>query len=65
MKRYGFEVIRMWETRHSDRTEFVYLLQWPSEAVMKDRWTAYPRRRRMVADQARDGRRAWAIGRRD
>ena len=41
MKRYGFEVIRMWETRHSGRTEFVYLLQWPSEAVMKDRWTAF------------------------
>jgi hypothetical protein len=41
MKRYGFEVIRMWETRHGGRTELVYLLQWPNETVMKERWSAF------------------------
>lgn len=41
MRRYGFHVIAMWETRHGNRTEFVYLLRWPSEAVLKDRWAAF------------------------
>jgi len=30
MKRHGFEIETMWETRHGNRTEFVYLLRWPS-----------------------------------
>jgi hypothetical protein len=41
MKRHGFSIITMWETKHGDRTEFVYLLQWPDEAVMKERWAAF------------------------
>ena len=41
MKRHGFNVLTMWETRRDDRTEFVYLLQWPSETVMKERWAAF------------------------
>ena len=41
MKRHGFDIVAMWETRHGGRTEFVYLLQWPSELVMKERWAAF------------------------
>ena len=41
MKRHGFKIITMWETKHGDRTEFAYLLQWPNEAVMKQRWAAF------------------------
>lgn len=41
MKRHGFHILAMWETRHSERTEFVYLLQWPSEAVMRQRWETF------------------------
>ncbi len=41
MKRYGFDVVAMWETKQSDRTEFVYLLQWPDEATMKRQWNAF------------------------
>lgn len=41
MKRYGFDIEAMWETRHGNRTEFVYLLRWPSEEVLKDRWAAF------------------------
>ncbi len=38
MARYDFKIVAIWETRHADRTEFVYLLEWPDEATMKDRW---------------------------
>jgi hypothetical protein len=41
MKRYGFNIITMWESRHGDRTEFVYLLDWPDEATMKQRWALF------------------------
>lgn len=41
MKRYGFDIVTMWESRHGDRTEFVYLLDWPDEATMKQRWAQF------------------------
>jgi hypothetical protein len=31
MKRYGFDIVAMWEARRPERTEFVYLLRWPDE----------------------------------
>lgn len=41
MKKYGFTIRQMWESRLDGRTEFVYLLEWPSETVMKERWTQF------------------------
>ena len=41
MKRYGFDVISIWETRHGGRTELTYLLQWPDEATLKRQWAAF------------------------
>ena len=41
MKRYGFDILAMWEAKHGERTEFVYLLQWPDEAKMKRSWDAF------------------------
>src|SRR5574339_162245 len=38
MKRYGFHIIAMWETKQGERTEFAYLLQWTDEETMKQRW---------------------------
>jgi NIPSNAP protein len=38
MARYDFKIIATWETKKGDRTEFVYLLEWPDENIMKDRW---------------------------
>ena len=39
--RYGFQIIAMWETRFGDRTEFVYLLEWPDEATRSAAWSAF------------------------
>lgn len=41
MKKYDFDIIAMWETKNGARTEFVYLLEWPDEATMKDRWAKF------------------------
>ena len=41
MAKYDFKIIAMWETQLNGRTEFVYLLQWPDEATLKDRWAKF------------------------
>lgn len=41
MAKYDFKIIAMWETQHEGRTEFVYLLQWPDQATLKDRWAKF------------------------
>ncbi|WP_129644437.1 NIPSNAP family protein [Peristeroidobacter agariperforans] len=45
MAKYDFKIVAQWETRHEERTEFVYLLQWPDQATLTDRWA------RFMADQ--------------
>ena len=41
MAKYDFKILAMWESRTDQRTEFVYLLEWPDEATMKDRWARF------------------------
>lgn len=41
MARYDLPIVAMWESKFENRTEFVYLLQWPDEATMKDRWAKF------------------------
>ncbi len=41
MKRYDFAIVAQWESKSADRTEFVYLLRWSSEAVMKAQWAKF------------------------
>ncbi|KAF1723211.1 NIPSNAP family containing protein [Pseudoxanthomonas wuyuanensis] len=41
MARHGFRILAMWETRHQDRTEFVYLLEWPDQATQEKQWAAF------------------------
>jgi NIPSNAP protein len=41
MKKYDFNIVAMWEAKNGARTEFVYLLEWPDEATMKDRWSKF------------------------
>jgi heme-degrading monooxygenase HmoA len=44
MRRYGFRILSMWESRRPDRTEFVYLMEWPDLATKEEAW------RRFLAD---------------
>jgi len=41
MAKYDFNIVAQWETKNGPRTEFVYLLEWPDEATMKDRWAKF------------------------
>jgi heme-degrading monooxygenase HmoA len=41
MRRYGFDILAMWETQTDARTEFVYLLAWPDETIMRDAWNKF------------------------
>lgn len=36
--RYGFKFLGMWETTHTGRTEFVYLLEWADEQTKNAAW---------------------------
>lgn len=39
--RYGFKIVATWESRHNNRTELVYLLEWPDRETMKERWAKF------------------------
>ena len=41
MERYGFDIVEMWESRTTQRTEFVYLLRWPDVATKEGAWRAF------------------------
>jgi len=41
MERYDFRIVAMWESRTGERIEFLYLLEWPDEQTMKERWAAF------------------------
>jgi hypothetical protein len=41
MKKYDFNIVAQWEAKNGTRTEFVYLLEWPDEPTMKDRWAKF------------------------
>ncbi len=41
MRKYGFNIVAMWEAQTEWRTEFVYLLAWPDEAARSAAWAAF------------------------
>jgi hypothetical protein len=55
MESHGFRFLSIWEAETGERTEFVYLLQWPDEATMKESWAGF------MADQEwKDIKKEWA-----
>jgi len=43
MAKYDFKIVATWESKKDNRTEFVYLLEWPEEQTMTDRWEKFLR----------------------
>ena len=41
MARHGFEIVAMWEAHGEAGPEFVYLLRWPDEGTMTERWAGF------------------------
>jgi hypothetical protein len=43
MAKYNFKIVATWESKKDNRTEFVYLLEWPDRETMADRWDKFLR----------------------
>jgi hypothetical protein len=43
MVKYDFTIVATWESKKDNRTEFVYLLEWPDKETMTDRWEKFLR----------------------
>jgi hypothetical protein len=41
MAKYDFKIVATWESKKGNRTEFVYLLEWPDEETMNDGWRKF------------------------
>ena len=41
MAKYDFKIVATWESKKDNRTEFVYLLEWPDTETMTDRWKKF------------------------
>jgi NIPSNAP len=41
MAKYDFRFVAAWESTTEGRVEFVYVLEWPDETTMVDRWAAF------------------------
>lgn len=41
MKKYGFTIVSIWESEYEGKTEFVYLLEWKDENIMKMAWQGF------------------------
>ena len=41
MAKYNFKIVATWESKKENRTEFVYLLEWPERKTMADRWQKF------------------------
>jgi hypothetical protein len=43
MAKYDFKIVAAWESKKDNRTEFIYLLEWPDKETMTDRWEKFLR----------------------
>jgi len=41
MVKYDFKIVATWESKKDNRTEFIYLLEWPNKETMSDRWDKF------------------------
>jgi hypothetical protein len=41
MAKYDFKIVGTWESKKDNRTEFVYLLEWPDKETMTNRWDKF------------------------
>jgi len=41
MRKYGFNILHMWESKTDARTEFVYFLSWENQKAMRNAWSKF------------------------
>jgi hypothetical protein len=55
MAKYDFKIVATWESKKDNRTEFVYLLEWPDEETMNDRWKKFLQDQEWIAIKKETG----------
>ena len=48
MAKYDFKIVATWESKKDNRTEFIYLLEWPDKETMADRWKKFLQDQRWI-----------------
>ncbi|HRE63736.1 MAG TPA: NIPSNAP family protein [Ferruginibacter sp.] len=41
MKKYGFNIIAIWESEYKEKLEFVYLIEWENQDTMTTAWEKF------------------------
>lgn len=41
MKKYGFNIVAIWESEKDEKLEFVYLLEWKDKQTMEESWKKF------------------------
>ena len=41
MKKYGFNIVALWESASESKLEFIYILNWPDMETMDRKWKAF------------------------
>jgi hypothetical protein len=55
MKTHDFDIVDIWESDTGEKLQFVYILQWPDQATMDDRWKALLADEEWIAIKKRTG----------
>ena len=61
MARYDFKIVATWESKKDNRTEFVYLLEWPDRETMADRWEKFLRDQEWIKIKKETGEKHGAL----
>jgi len=62
MAKYDFKIVATWESKKDNRTEFIYLLEWPDKETMTDRWEKFLRDQEWIKIKRRQAKftdRSW------
>jgi hypothetical protein len=55
MAKYDFKIVATWESKKENRTQFVYLLEWPDKETMTDRWDKFLRDQEWIQIKKKTG----------
>jgi len=55
MKKYGFNIIAIWESEYKEKLEFVYLIEWENQDTMTTAWEKFRADNSMGKIQGRPG----------
>jgi hypothetical protein len=61
MKKYGFDVVDVWESDTGEKLQLIYVLSWPDRETMDSRWKAFLADQEWIDIKARSAARDGAL----